>query len=207
MDTKPKKIVLPNIESEPLYKLWHVIYSIQDHDDCKRTLIEKFSIDEESAYKLAKLDFTIESFGNKSVKAIRKILPYLMEGEVYSSACEYAGYNHSNSLTKDQNLKRELMDRLKPIEKNSLRQPIVEKILNQMVNLINGIIKEYGKPEEIRVELARELKQSKEERNDAEKNIRRLERENIDIKASLEEYGLRSSRNNILKWRLYHENK
>ena len=84
-----------------------------------------------------------------------------MEGDKYSEAMCYGGYEHSDSLTKDENLKRQLLDKLKPIQKNSLRQPIVEKILNQMVNVVNAIIEQYGKPDEIRVELARELKQSK----------------------------------------------
>jgi CRISPR-associated endonuclease Csn1 len=37
-----------------------------------------------------------------------------------------------------------------------------------MINVVNAIIEKYGKPNEIRVELARELKQSKEERNDSD---------------------------------------
>jgi CRISPR-associated endonuclease Csn1 len=205
IQTKPGRITEPNIENQPFYKLWHVIYSIHDKEDCIKTLISKFGIEEEIAQKLASIDFTKQAFGNKSVKAMRKILPYLMEGDGYSMACEYAGYNHSNTITKDENLKRKLLDKLKPIEKNSLRQPVVEKILNQMVNLVNAIIEKYGKPDEIRVELARELKQSKEERNDSDRAMRKRERENQLITENLKEFGLRATRNNILKWRLYHE--
>lgn len=123
----------------------------------------------------------------------------------YSDAMCYAGYDHSKSLTKEDNLQRKLLDFLKPIPKNSLRQPIVEKILNQMVNLVNAVIEKYGKPDEIRVELARELKQSKEERNDADKAMSKRQRENDAIAERLEEYGLRATRNNIIKWRLYEE--
>jgi len=139
------------------------------------------------------------------VKAIRKILPYLMEGDGYSEAMSYAGYDHSNSPTKDQNFQRTLLYQLKPIPKNSLRQPVVEKILNQMVNIVNAIIEKYGKPDEIRVELARELKQSKEERNETDKAMSKRQRENEDIAKRLAEYGLRATRNNIIKWRLYEE--
>lgn len=205
LQTKPGRIIEPTVEDQPFYKLWHVIYSIHEKENCIKTLISKFGIDEEIAQKLASIDFTKQAFGNKSVKAMRKILPYLMEGDGYSVACEYAGYNHSNSITKDENLKRKLQDKLKPIEKNSLRQPIVEKILNQMVNLVNAIIDQYGKPDEIRVELARELKQSKEERYDSDKAMRKRERENQLIAENLKEFGLRATRNNILKWRLYYE--
>lgn len=193
------------VEYEPFYQLWHTIYSIDDLQECSAALQKRFGIDVETADKLAAIDFNKYAFGNKSVKAIRKILPYLMEGDRYSEAMSYAGYNHSNSLTKDENFDRKLLDKLKPIDKNSLRQPIVEKILNQMIHVVNAVIDEYGRPDEIRIELARELKQGKEERNDADKAMSKRQRENENIKKRLAEYGLRATRNNIIKWRLYEE--
>jgi CRISPR-associated endonuclease Csn1 len=201
----PVKLVDPKIEHEPLYQLWHTIYSISDTGECCRVLCEKFGIEKEIAEKLANIDFTKGGFGNKSAKAIRKTLPYLMDGFVYSDAMRYAGYDHSNSLTKDENLQRKLLSKLKQLPNNSLRQPIVEKILNQMVNTVNAIIEKHGKPDEIRVELARELKQSKEERSDTSIFQNKRQRENEQISSSLEEFGLRATRNNIVKWRLYQE--
>ncbi len=205
LNSKPIHLIDSSVEKESFYQLWHTIYSISDQDTCSRILQSKFNIDASTAKKLAGIDFTKHAFGNKSAKVIRKILPYLMEGDGYSEAMSYAGYNHSNSLTKDQNLERKLLNQLKPIAKNSLRQPIVEKILNQMVNVVNSSILQFGKPDEIRVELARELKQSKEERNETDKVMSKRQRENEDIAKRLAEYGLRATRNNIIKWRLYQE--
>jgi CRISPR-associated endonuclease Csn1 len=205
IDNTPIQYIDPIIEKEPYYQLWHTIYSISDMEECSRVLQHKFNIEPQIADKLAKLDLTKGGFGNKSAKAIRKILPYLIEGYVYSDAMRFAGYDHSNSQTKEENLHRKLLERLKPIPNNSLRQPIVEKILNQMVNVVNAIIDKYGKPDEIRVELARELKQSKEERSDTSKFLSKRERENEQIVKKLEEFGLRATRNNIVKWRLYEE--
>lgn len=205
INIKPLKQVSTNIEHEPFYQLWHVIYSIKDFEDCSKTLQKKFRLHEDVAQKLANIDFEKFGFGNKSAKVIRRILPYLIEGDQYSQAMSYAGYDHSDSMTKDENLKRQLLEKLKPLEKNSLRQPIVEKILNQMINLVNAIIEKYGKPDEIRIELARELKQSKEERSETEQAINKRQRENVEISKRLTEYGLRATRNNILKWRLYEE--
>ncbi|MBW6498880.1 MAG: type II CRISPR RNA-guided endonuclease Cas9 [Bacteroidales bacterium] len=205
-DATEKKEISPELEYEPLYKLWHVIYSISDFEECKKVLQEKFLFDELTAEKLARIDFTKSGFGNKSAKAIRKILPYLMDGWVYSDACSFAGYNHSGSLTKDENLKRKLLDSIPLLPKNSLRQPVVEKILNQMINLVNAVTETYGRPDEIRVELARELKQSQEERNDTFKFLRKRERENDQIRNRLiDEYGIRATRNNVIKFRLFHE--
>lgn len=205
-ESKKLKLIECDIEQQSLYKLWHTIYSIADIDECASALVKKFNIEKETALKLANIDFTKQAFGNKSVKAMRKILPYLMEGDVYSDACSYAGYNHSNSLTKDENLQRKLLDSLPNLPKNSLRQPVVEKILNQMINLVNAIIEKHGKPDEIRIELARELKQSREERNETFASLNKRERENEGIRKRItEEYGLRATRNNVIKWRLFQE--
>ena len=203
--SKKRKHIDSVVEKEPFYQLWHTIYSIQDQEECSKVLQQKFTIEAEIADKLACIDFSKHAFGNKSAKVIRKLLPYLMEGDGYSEAMSYAGYNHSNSLTKDENLKRKLLEKLKPLGKNSLRQPIVEKILNQMVNVVNAIIEKHGKLDEIRIELARELKQSKEERNETDKAMSKRQRENEIIGKRLEEFGLRATRNNIIKWRLYQE--
>lgn len=205
LTSKPVHVIDPCVEKEPLYRLWHTIYSINDREKCKKVLQKNFNIAEPVAERLAGIDFSRQGFGNKSVKVIRKILPYLMEGDGYTEAMSYAGYNHSRSVTKVENLGRILESKLKLLPKNSLRQPVVEKILNQMVNVVNAIIEKYGKPDEIRIELARELKQSREERNETDKSMRKRERENESISKRLAEYGLRTTRNNIIKWRLYEE--
>lgn len=214
---KTQKYISEKIVNEPYYRLWHTVYSIKDKEECEAALVdflissenvenERVRIEKEIAEKLASLDLSIGGFGNKSAKVIRKILPYFMEGDMYSVAMDYAGYNHSAaSVTSSDNAIRKLEDSLKHLPKNSLRQPVVEKILNQMINLVNGVIELYGRPDEIRVELVRELKQSKEERNDTDLFMRKRKRENELIKKDLARYGLKATRNNVIKWRLYHE--
>lgn len=210
-----KKIISDSFTNEPLYLLWHTIYSISDIEQCKNVLISKFNFDEETADRLAKIDFNKLGYSNKSVKAIRKILPYLKLGYKYSDAASYAGYNHSFSLTKEEKSVRSLLDKIPLLQKNSLRQPVVEKILNQMIHIVNDIIDEKRKWVsaeerenslfEIRIELARELKQSREERNETFKNINKIERENKEIEKRLLELGFRANRKNIIKYRLFNE--
>lgn len=190
-----------SLEKEPLYQLWHTIYSLKDLDECKNALIKRFGFDEETAEKLSRIDFNKQAFGNKSNKSMRKILPFLMEGYDYSQSCSLAGYNHSNSLTKNEREQQITLDRLELLPKNSLRQPIVEKILNQMINVVNAILDEYGKPSEIRVELARELKQSKDERNETDLQNSKNKKLNDEIGKRLEELGLPVTKRYIQKYK------
>ena len=82
---------------------------------------------------------------------------------------------------------------------------MVEKILNQMINVVNAVIDKYGSIDEIRVEMARELKLSKSGRESAAKNIRTRGKANEEIAKRIEELGLVPSKNKILKYRLWEE--
>lgn len=200
--------ISPDFEKEPLYRIWHIVYSMSDPDEMAAALKRQFGLDDPDILTaLFKLDFVKPGYGNKSSRFIRSILPYLQMGEKYSYACDYIGINHSNSLTVAENNARQLLPRMPQLQKNELRQPVIEKILNQMVYVVNALLDKYGCIDEVRVELARELKQSKDERNSAYSNINKKERENKVIQERIIEMGIRPSRNRILKYRLWEESK
>lgn len=201
-------------EQQPMFKLWHLLYSYEgDKSELgNQKLIEKLSeaygFDKEYATVLAGVVFP-DDYGSLSSKAIRKILPHLKDGLDYSVACEYAGYRHSkNSLTKEEIINKVLKDKLDLLPRNSLRNPVVEKILNQMVNVVNAIIDEYGKPDEIRIELARELKKSAKEREEMTSEINRatrLHEEYVKILQGEPFFLDHVSRNDIIRYKLYEE--
>lgn len=201
------------MEQQPLYRLWHLLYSYEGdnsksgNDKLAQKINEYFGFDIEYAKILANISFE-DDYGNLSTKAMRKILPFMKQGDIYSIACEKAGYRHSKtSLTKSEIQSKEYKDRLNQIPKNSLRNPVVEKILNQMVNVVNAVIDEYGKPDEIRIELARELKKSKDEREMASKSNRDAKANHDKIIQILRsEFSIQNpSRNDIIRYKLYEE--
>ncbi len=202
------------IELQPMFKLWHLLYSFEGdkselgNANLIQKLHDQFGFDKDSATILAGVVFP-DDYGSLSSKAIRKILPHLKDGIEYSVACEYAGYRHSkNSLTKEEIENKVLKDKLELLPRNSLRNPVVEKILNQMVNVVNAIIDEYGKPDEIRIELARELKKSAKEREEMTRSINETTRLNEGYVKVLqgEPFNLEHvSRNDIIRYKLYEE--
>ncbi len=198
--------VSPKVEETPLFKLWHAVYSIQDADELAKTLRNKFGIDDQEVIDaLCKIDFVKPGYANKSHKFIRCLLPYLMEGMMYSEACARIGINHSNSMTAAERDARPLAEHIELLQKNALRQPVIEKILNQMINLVNRLQQEYGPIDEARVELARELKQSREEREGAYRRNNQNERFNKEIAAKIEDMGIRPSRSRIQKYKMWEE--
>lgn len=202
-----------DFEMQPMYQLWHLLYSYEgdNSNTGNAKLIEilktKFGFDNEYANILAKVAFQSD-YGSLSTKAMRKILPYMKEGLEYSVACEYAGYRHSQkSLTKEELENKVLKDKLDLLPRNSLRNPVVEKILNQMVNVVNGIVDTYGKPDEIRIELARELKKSAKERVEMTKQVNAIGKLHEEYKQILvNEFGIPNpTRNDIIRYKLYLE--
>ena len=197
-----------DFDKQSYYKLWHLLYSAEDDDKLKETLKNKFGFKENHLPFLLNINLQAD-YGSLSAKAIKKILPHLMDGHIYDKACTLVGYNHSSSLTTEQNNERVLKDCLELLKKNSLRNPVVEKILNQMINVINAIIKDpaMGKPDEIRVELARELKNNNEQRSEMTKQINKSTAEHEQIRKLLHsEFGIhRVTRNDIIRYKLWKE--
>ena len=207
LDFDPK-IQGNDFDKQTYYQFWHLLYSAEDDDKLKETLKNKFGFKENHLPFLLNISLQAD-YGSLSAKAIKKILPHLMDGQIYDKACLITGYNHSSSLTTEQNNDRILKDTLELLKKNSLRNPVVEKILNQMINVINAIIKdpEMGKPDEIRVELARELKANNEQRSDMTKAINKSTAEHDKIRQLLRtEFGIpRVTRNDIIRYKLWKE--
>ena len=217
-----------DLEKQAAYHLWHLLYSAEDDSKkyseeeiltygndnigLKKQLCVKFGFKPEHAKILANVALQ-DDYGNLSTKAIRKIFPYIKEHN-YSDACEHAGYRHSkHSLTKEEIEKRELKPRLELLKKNSLRNPVVEKILNQMVNVVNTLIdtERIKDPnfqfDEIRIELARELKKNAKERAEMTSNINSAKTRHESIVKKLQDkFGIKNpTRNDVIRYKLYEE--
>lgn len=203
------------MQQNAMFKLWHLLYSYEDDNTPTGNgkLIEHISLltglPHEYASVLARVTF-VQDFGSLSSKAIMKILPHMKnEGMIYSDACQAAGYNHSKqSLTKEEKETRQLEKHLELLPKNTLRNPVVEKIINQMIHVVNGCVDEYGSFDEIHIEMARELKQNQKQREDATKHINAKTKEAENIKKILKgaPFNISNpSRNDVLRYQLYEE--
>lgn len=129
-----------------------------------------------------------EGYGRLGLTATTRILESLESDVVsYSEAVTTSGWHHSDQRT------GECLDHLpyygEVLDRHvipgtydeahddvtrygRITNPTVHIGLNQLRRLVNKIIEAYGKPDQIVVELARELKQSEQQKDDAIKRIR-----------------------------------
>lgn len=141
---------------------------------------------------------------NKSMKegeTIHEIKHYLITTYDYLTDKQLNKLYHHSQVD---NISKQL-DKL-PEPKN-LRNPIVQQAIYELRKTVNAITEEYGQPDEIKVELARDLKQSKERRDKQRFENNEREKENDEAKERLDEYGLKHSRDNIHKYLLWKESK
>lgn len=171
-----------NDEKGGLFELWHITYSLPTEIEVVSALTKRFGFTKEQSAIIAKKVGYSSDYGNLSTRAIRKLLPHMETGLGYSEACDKIGYDHSGYKTKIK-----LQSKLRPVHKNELRNPVVEQILNQMVNMVNMVIDEYGQIDEIRVELARELRNSAKTRKRISQANTRNRKNNDRIRRELKE--------------------
>jgi CRISPR-associated endonuclease Csn1 len=94
--------------------------------------------------------------GHISAKAARALIPPLARGLVYSDACEEIGYDHSARAE---------------VKLEDVRNPVARKAVTEMWKQVRALVKEFGLPEFMHVELARDIGKSAEERDKISKGI------------------------------------
>lgn len=147
------------------------------------------------------LNLSFDQFIRLSRKALIRILPYMEQGQRYDSACESAGYHHSQLVNGEQRSQF-----LQPPDREVIRNPVVYRALNQARKLVNAIVREYGPPVALHIELSRDLSKPFDERRKIEREQKKFQDEKQDARDSfIETMGAEPNGLDLQKWRLYKE--
>lgn len=159
------------------------------------------ALSSEQISKVKTLNF--DKFGNLSIKAMEQIIPYLIKGERYDQACKSAGFNHSQNNFEKQKF---LTDEKVAECLNDITVPTVKRAVNQTIRILNDIIKKYGSPQFVTVELARDFERTPGERRiiENQQNERYLENKKYGEEI-IQKYKAIVTGNDIVKLRLYNE--
>jgi CRISPR-associated endonuclease Csn1 len=122
----------------------------------------RLSAESARAFARAKLE---EGYAAYSRAALRELLPRLEKGVRLQTA--------RHELFPDSFVATEPVDMLPSLEEAFAEpvSPAVARALSEMRSVVNAIIRRYGKPEHIRIELARELKKGRKRRESISKQI------------------------------------
>ncbi len=187
-----------------------VLQLVKEENEAKlvRWLQEETGIDEPRAEEIANAGLP-EGYGSLCGTALARILPELRRDVItYDKAVLAAGFEHHSNISAAAS--GEILPELPyygiPLQRHvgfgtgapedreekrygKIANPTVHIGLNQVRLVVNALIKRYGHPSEVIVELARDLKQSKDQRDEDSKrqadNQRRNARMGADIAATL----------------------
>jgi CRISPR-associated endonuclease Csn1 len=173
------------------------LLSIKKKSALKKRLLNYWGLNIEQAVQLCLLEFE-PGHSNLSLKAINKLLPYLEQGLIYSDARIKAGYDYE---------KEEIELQEKLVAPPETANPIVNKGLHELKRVINAIIKHYGKPDIVRIEMARDLEMNTKRYKENEKRQAKNKKENekaVDAYQKLN-LGKYPSHDEKIKYRLWEE--
>ena len=135
------------LDDQQQHLLVEDLLSIEKPAALKRRLAGHWAMSREAAVRLCMVELEPEH-GNVSLKAIRKLLPHLRKGLIYSDARVAASYGYGIS---------EQAPAAKLAAPPELPNPIVNKALHELRRVVNALIAEFGKPDVVRIEMARDL--------------------------------------------------
>jgi CRISPR-associated endonuclease Csn1 len=166
-----------------------------------------------------------DGYGRLGRTALGKIvaaLRVLPAGKTYADAVKTADPAYHHSDFRDGELFDELPYYAEPLQRHvafgtgnpadppekrdaRLANPTVHIGLNQLRKIVNALIERYGPPEQISVELARALKQSRKERERIEREQAKNQDANERRRAQLAELRYLDTGENLLRLRLWEE--
>lgn len=165
-------------------------------DDKRKAQLEKLDIPR--AFIPALLTLSTSKTAHLSAKALRKLIPYLEKDMTYAEACKEVYGEHKSSITKKNKLS--LFD-IEPIN-----NPVVRRAVAKTIRVINAVVRKYGPPEVVRVELAREMGKSKADRDkiDAEQKVNA--KRNEELRQQIKKIkGAEPTGQDIVKFKLFQD--
>ena len=189
------------MSSEERQNFFHQLACIEKNEVLCRILRTRWGLSEEAAEKAARISLPDEYCGF-SRKALKRLLPGLEGGVALNTVIKLEYPEHFQASDK-------ILDLLPPLDETglTLRNPIVHRTLTEMRLVVNAVIRKYGKPDLIRLELARDLKNSSKDRENITRRNRLREKDRERIAGEIaREAGIEApSRRDILKVMLAEE--
>ncbi|HNX28737.1 MAG TPA: type II CRISPR RNA-guided endonuclease Cas9 [Syntrophomonadaceae bacterium] len=176
------------------------ILTLYKNEDRITSKLRKTGLTEYDIEELLSLSYS--GFGRLSLKAIKNILPYLQEGHIYSEASTLAGYNFRGH----DNVVKQMYLPANNEQLQDITNPVVRRAVSQTIKVINAVIRKYGSPQLICIELSREMGKNFFDRKRIEKQIKENTDLNDAVRNKIIEYGhLNPTGLDIVKMKLWQE--
>jgi len=168
-----------------------------DDDELVEKMKVEYGFSKQQAQRVLKVPLP-QRYMSFSRKAIQILLPLIEAGKRTDEALD--------EVYPDRNKMEETKEEDKLPLPEDLRNPIVNKALFEVRKVVNAIVREYGKPRKIAIEMARDMKGSSRERKELHFKMLDNEKKNKGVRQKLKnDIGIESNRDNVIKYKLWEE--
>jgi len=176
--------------------------SVQKPETMKKRGMKLWGLDGEAAARVAEVALEDE-YCSLSRQALAKVLPRMEKGEQFATVRQDI-YKTSDLPAADQ------VESLPRLEATGIevRNPAVQRALTEVRKVVNAVVRAHGRPDFVRIELARDLKKNRKDRQQISLNnaANRKAREKAAREIIAAAVGLANpSRRDVEKWLLADE--
>ncbi|MFG0250335.1 MAG: type II CRISPR RNA-guided endonuclease Cas9, partial [Phycisphaeraceae bacterium JB051] len=180
-----------------------------DEEAAMQTLINQFGMTEKQADAAQRINF-VDGYLHLSRKALEKLLPFMEQGMVYQAIDETNSAMHAAGYMRRDQLKRRLFDKLPRQDAfncplGDIPNPVVKRTLTELRRVINRIVKEYGLPDDIHLEMARSVSQGSQARKEASRFRSEREKMRDDAANEIRKLGFKATRTTITQYLLWQQ--
>jgi len=144
-----------------------------------------------------------DPFQKAAQEYLENNIEVLAEGGIINAYATILVYNKHTAKEYGVNEQLDSYQKIQRLVQGELRNPLVEQLISETLMVAKDIWKQYGKPSEIRLELARELKNNADRRAKIYKSNRTNQTANDEIKNLLIELKQEITHANIEKYKLW----
>jgi CRISPR-associated endonuclease Csn1 len=221
-----QRISMPALEGQPelLDQIAWVLSVFKDGAEVTEQLRKLLLPDPETSVAILER-ISFDKFSALSLKALRRIVPLMEQGLRYDEAvAQIPEYGHHSQIAKPTGTKHLYLppfyenerkyngksDRVGSMkfreDGNIPRNPVVLRALNQARKVVNALIRLYGSPMAVHIEMARDLSQPMDERNKVKKAQEEFRDRNAKAREDFEkDFGYKLKSAVFEKWILYRE--
>ncbi len=180
------------------------ILSLFKSDERRRVGLRELGLEPPVIEALLPLSFS--KAGNLSLTAMKKMIPHLERGVNYDEAARAVYGDHRGHVGTERNATLSFGALQQQGALEAITNPVVLRAVSQTCKVINAVVRKYGSPQAVHIELAREMSRNFQDRQKMEKQYQENQAANTRAMEQIEEIkGSRATGQDLVKFKLFRE--
>lgn len=154
----------------------------------------------------ALLSLSFSKAGNLSLVAMKKMIPHLERGVNYDEAAKavYGDHRGCGPTERTETLSYGALRDQGALD--DITNPVVLRAISQTCKVVNAIVRKYGSPQSVHIELAREMSRNYQDRQKMDRQYQENQAANARLMEQIEEIkGSRATGQDLVKFKLFRE--